>query len=97
MRSKAPINSDERSSHPFLERHYRPAELAKLWGFGVDLVRTWFEDEPDVLIEKHPETLHKRGYRSLRIPESVAHRVYQVHLNRKPVGRLSIKDRRLAA
>ena len=65
--------------NPF-ERHYRPAELAEFWGFGVDLIRIWFEDEPGVLIEDHPATLHKRGYRSMRIPASVAERVYRRHL-----------------
>jgi hypothetical protein len=65
---------------PF-ERHFKPSELAKLWGFGVDKIRAWFQDCPGVLIEDRPETCHKRGYKSMRIPASVAERVYRDHLS----------------
>jgi hypothetical protein len=60
-----------------MQRHYQPKELAALWGFSVDTIRKWFEDEPGVLTEDRPEKMHKRGYRSIRIPESVAMRVYE--------------------
>ena len=60
----------------FNERHYKPAELAKLWGFHADTVRDWAEAESGVLIVDRPEQMHKRGYRSMRIPESVAARIY---------------------
>jgi hypothetical protein len=59
-----------------LERHFTPTELAKLWGFSADVVRELFIDEPGVLKIDRPERLHKRGYTSLRIPESVAIRVH---------------------
>lgn len=65
-----------------LERHYKPAELAVLWGFGVDKVRAWFENEAGVLIEDRAEKMHKRGYRSMRIPASVAARVYDRQLSK---------------
>jgi hypothetical protein len=68
--------------NPF-ERHYRPIELAELWGFGVDKIREWFTDQPGILIEDRPETLNKRGYRSMRIPASVAEKVYREHLATK--------------
>jgi hypothetical protein len=69
------------------EQHYQPKDLAKLWGFSVETIRKWFEDEPDVLIEDRPERMHKRGYRSMRIPESVAARVYAEHTaGRKAAG-----------
>jgi hypothetical protein len=55
-------------------------ELAKLWHFSVDKIRDWFRNEPGVLIEDRPETLHKRGFLSMRIPASVAERVYRKHL-----------------
>jgi len=64
------------------ELHYKPAQLAKLWGFNSDKVRDWFQDEPGVLIEDHPEKLHKRGYKSMRIPASVAARVYNRHISK---------------
>ena len=58
------------------ERHYRPRELAKLWGFDESTVRRLFQDEPGVF--KIGKPLHgKRAYVSLRIPASVAERVYR--------------------
>jgi hypothetical protein len=59
-----------------LEYHYKPVELAKQWGFSDDFIRDLFKNEPGVLVVNHPETLHKRGYTALRIPASVAERVY---------------------
>jgi uncharacterized protein YjcR len=64
------------------EQHYRPKELAELWGFSVDTIRSWFESEPGILVEERPETLHKRGYKSMRIPTSVARRVYASRLQK---------------
>ena len=43
-------------------------EVAALMGFSVPTIITMFEKEPGVIIIKRPETLHKRGYRSIRIP-----------------------------
>jgi hypothetical protein len=59
-----------------LERHYTPAELAELWGFSVDYMRSLFRHEEGVLVIERPEKMHKRGYAILRIPESVARRVH---------------------
>jgi hypothetical protein len=64
------------------DRHYKPTELAKLWGFHADKIRDWFEDEPGVLVEHRPEQMHKRGYKSMRIPASVAVRVYTKHITK---------------
>jgi hypothetical protein len=58
------------------ERHFTCKELAKLWGFGEDVLRKIFAHEPGVLKIGHPEYLHKRQYVSIRIPESVARRVH---------------------
>ena len=55
--------------------HYSVKELASLWGLGVDKVRELFEDEPDVIKLKNPAKKGKRGYTSLRIPETVAEKV----------------------
>jgi len=62
------------------EIHYKPAQLAKLWGWRPDKDREWFRDEPGILIENRPEILHKRGCMSMRKPASVAARVYAEHL-----------------
>jgi hypothetical protein len=64
------------------EQHYKPSQLANLWGWHADKIREWFRDEPGVLIEAKPEKLHKRGYVSMRIPASVAKRVYEKHVSK---------------
>lgn len=64
------------------EKHFKPKELAELWGFSTDTIRAWFDLEPGILIEHRPETMHKRGYKSMRIPESIARRVYESRLQK---------------
>ena len=66
----------------FSEHHYKPTELGKLWGFSANKIRDWFQVESGVLIEHHPEQMHKRGYKSMRIPASVAARVYAKHISK---------------
>jgi hypothetical protein len=65
-----------------LEQHFKPSELAKMWGLSGPTIRTLFEQEPGVLSIDRPEQMHKRGYRSLRIPASVAERVYRKYLSK---------------
>ena len=58
-----------------LKPAYTIAEIAKLMGYSPQTVTRLFEREPGVLVIKRPETLHKRGYRSIRIPKHVYERV----------------------
>jgi hypothetical protein len=58
------------------EKHYAPAELGDLWNLSADTVRRMFENEPGVLVFENPERSSHRRFRTLRIPESVAARVY---------------------
>lgn len=63
----------------FLERHYTVGELARGWHLAAGTVRRWFENEPGV-IRVGEQRLRKgktRAYVSLRVPESVAQRVYR--------------------
>jgi hypothetical protein len=63
----------------FLERHFTVMELAKAWRMSPNSVRPWFTDEPGV-IRYGADKLkkgRKRTHVSLRIPESVARRVYR--------------------
>ena len=62
-----------------LERHYSVAELAQQWNLSRDTIRRMFENEPGVVVFKRPKR-NKRIYRTLRIPESVAKRKYQIAL-----------------
>jgi predicted DNA-binding transcriptional regulator AlpA len=56
-------------------------EVAELTGFSRQTVTRLFEKEKGVLILSRPESLHKRSYRSVRIPREVYERM---------VGRLRI-------
>jgi hypothetical protein len=60
-----------------LERHYSVSEVAKMWALSEKTVRRMFEDEDGVLQWGSPETRRKRGYITLRIPESVLYRVHR--------------------
>jgi len=60
-----------------IEKHYSVKEVALLWKVCSDTVRDIFKDVPGVLRIDRPKTRRKRGYTSLRIPESVVHRVHQ--------------------
>jgi hypothetical protein len=63
------------------ERHYSPAELAELWMLSADTVRRMFEREPGVLVFENPVRSSSRRSRTLRIPASVAERVYSRFTN----------------
>lgn len=56
------------------ERHFSPRTLAELWNFSEDTIQRWFEDEPGVL--KHGDRSGRNRKLYLRIPESIATRVY---------------------
>ena len=58
------------------ERHYTVAEVSELWALSTDTVRKIFRDRTGVLMVDHKETMKKRGYRSIRIPESLMQKVY---------------------
>lgn len=59
------------------ERHYSVVELSQLWNLSKQTVRRLFQDEPDVVKIGERRLRRKRGYVTLRIPESVVRRVHQ--------------------
>jgi hypothetical protein len=63
-------------THQMAERHYTPAELAETWGVSAETIRVLFREEPGVLKIGPSGTRFKRGYKTLRIPHSVAERVH---------------------
>jgi hypothetical protein len=71
---------DQAQRHDF-ERLFTPADLADRWALSVDTVRRLFEREPDILIValRRPG---RRRYRTMRIPFSVAERVYRRLISR---------------
>jgi len=60
----------EKTKHAYTVR-----EVAALTGFSRQTVARMFEKEKGVLVVGRPETLHKRSYRSIRIPRAVYERV----------------------
>lgn len=64
------------------ERHFSPAELAEKWSLSADTITRMFERESGVLIFENPDRSPSRRRRTLRIPESVAERVYLKHSSR---------------
>jgi hypothetical protein len=69
----------------FLEQHYTIAQLAEAWHMSTRMLRKWFANEPGVIkfgVGKLTKN-RKRAYVSLRIPESVARRVYQQNAYRR--------------
>jgi hypothetical protein len=59
------------------EKYYSVIEIAKLWALSEKTVREIFEGEPGVIHWTTAEKLHKRGYRTLRVPETVLDRVHR--------------------
>jgi AraC-like DNA-binding protein len=73
--SKKPVQSISQESRA-LERHYTVLEIAEMWSLSEKTVRRMFEQEEGVLQWGSQETRRKRGYITLRIPESVLLRVH---------------------
>jgi len=61
---------------------YTVDEVAALTGLSRGTIIRTFEREPGVIILERPEKLHKRRFRTIRIPRAIYERV---------VARLSVK------
>ena len=65
---------------PFpIDPHYSPLVYAELWGISVSTVLRWFQDLDGVLRINLPTKNGKRTRTELRIPFSLAMRVYRDH------------------
>jgi hypothetical protein len=76
--------ADETQKGPlarFQERHFSVAEIAATWNLSREVIRRIFEKEPGVLVIGNDSTRCKRGYHTLRIPESVMERVHRKFSN----------------
>lgn len=60
---------------PFEERHFTVPELAEMWNLSREFVRQVVQGEPGVTewVRQQPG---RRRYRVLRVPRSVAERLY---------------------
>ena len=70
------IAQDVQPRAQFTEQHYAPTELAQIWGVSVQTIREIFKAEEGVLKIGSDGTRNRRGYKTLRIPDSVAKRVH---------------------
>ena len=57
------------------EKAFTIREIAALTGFSRQTIPRMFEREKGVLVIDRPEAMHKRKYRSIRIPRVVYERV----------------------
>jgi hypothetical protein len=69
--------ADTKSNLIATEKHYRVAELAKLWGIVPGTVIRYFRNEPGVLKLMGPSITGRKKRCVLSIPESVASRVHE--------------------
>jgi AraC-like DNA-binding protein len=73
---KKPVQSEGIHSLA-LEHHYSVPEVAEMWGMTEKTVRRLFDGEEGVLRWGSEETIRKRRYYNLRIPQSVLIRVHR--------------------
>lgn len=63
-----------------IEKHYSVKDVADMWSLSDEAIRRIFRGEPGVIklaaVEPRPR-VRKRGYVTLRIPESVVLRVHE--------------------
>ena len=73
----APMATEQQElNEPFAERHYTVNELASMWRLSGEFVRQLVQHEPGVT-EWVRQQAGRRRYRVLRVPQSVAERVYR--------------------
>jgi hypothetical protein len=72
---KIPVQSEGLHSIA-LEPHYSVPQVAAMWHVSEKTVRRLFDGEEGVLRWGSSETVQKRGYQNLRIPQSVLIRVH---------------------
>src|SRR5215831_1510303 len=78
----------------FEERHFTIHELSKMWHFSTEFVRQIVKDESGVSewVRQQPG---RRRYRVLRVPQSVAERLYRRALARAEENRPGTRTPRL--
>jgi hypothetical protein len=64
------------------EKHYKPQEVAELWGISASTVRRLFRGVPGVLEWGNDETRWSRKRKEMRIPASVVERVHELKFSK---------------
>jgi hypothetical protein len=60
-----------------IDPHYSPRFYSELWGLSESTVLRWFQDQPGVLKCGEPAKNGKRTRVEIRIPVSLAMKVYE--------------------
>ena len=68
---------------PVLESHFTPGQLAAKWGVSANLVRRLCQAEGGIFVIDRPEEMHKRRYKTVRIPQSTPIRIYERYFLRR--------------
>ena len=92
MKTLKPLISQAVPDTIINEKHFSVPELVALWGYSDDTIIRHFKNEDGVIAVGTEETMHGRGKKTLRIPESVAIRVHQ-SLRVKPPTKIPHKSR----
>jgi len=58
-----------------MKEAYTVAEVAGMTGLSRQTITRMFEHETGVIVLSRPERMHKRSYRTIRIPRAVYERV----------------------
>jgi hypothetical protein len=66
-----------------IDPHFSAQFYAELWGLSVSTIIRWFQDEDGVLRAGKPTRNGKRSRIEIRIPFSLAMRVYGEHTRRR--------------
>jgi hypothetical protein len=64
---------------PVHEQHFTPDELAEEWHISANTVRRLAEEFGGIIEIDRPEEMHKRRYKTIRIPESTVEKIYAKH------------------
>ena len=65
------------TTNPLPEAHYSPRTLAECWNLNQSTVVRWFQDLPGVLKLAEESRNGKRTRCEIRIPASIAEKVYR--------------------
>lgn len=73
------------------EAAYTVQEVAEMTGFSRHTIVRMFEHETGVLVLERPEIMHKRRFRTIRIPRHVYERVITRLMVKRFVGSVDAK------
>jgi hypothetical protein len=72
-----PVNPQLAAEPLAAERHWSPAQVAEIWGFGPETIRRIFQNEPGVVVMTKPAKKNRQQHRTIRIPQTVLERVHR--------------------